>query len=89
MIQIIGCFHAPRNAPFRVMTTNQHPALIDTKAAAQFLGIGKRTVQVLVTDRKLACIKIGRAVRFDPADLRAFVEANRVKAEGWKGRTAK
>jgi excisionase family DNA binding protein len=60
------------------------PALIDTRAAARFLGMGKRTVQELVAGRKLACIRIGRAVRFDLADLRAFVEANRVKAAGWK-----
>lgn len=60
-------------------------ALLDTPAAARRLGVGKRTVQELVADRKLACIKIGRAVRFDPADLAAFVEANRVKAAGWKG----
>ena len=60
-------------------------AIADTPAAARTLGVGKRTVQELVADRKLACIKIGRAVRFDPADLRAFVESNRVKAAGWKG----
>ena len=60
-------------------------ALLDTPAAARRLGVGKRTVQELVADRKLACVKIGRAVRFDPADLAACVEANRVKAAGWKG----
>lgn len=59
--------------------------LLDTLAAARVLGVGKRTVQELVADRKLAKVSIGRAVRFDPADLRAFVEANRVKAAGWKG----
>lgn len=58
--------------------------LLNTLAAARFLGMGKRTVQELVAERKLACIKIKRAVRFDPADLRAFVEANRVKAIGYK-----
>jgi excisionase family DNA binding protein len=60
-------------------------ALLDTPAAARRLGVGKRTVQELVADRKLACVKIGRAVRFDPADLAAFVEANKIKAAGWKG----
>lgn len=59
--------------------------LLDTLETARFLGMGKRTVQELVADRKLAFIKIGRAIRFAPADLAAFVEANRVKAAGWKG----
>lgn len=58
--------------------------LLDTSEAAKFLRMGKRTVQELVAARKLAFIKIGRSVRFDPADLRAFVEANRIKAAGWK-----
>jgi hypothetical protein len=60
------------------------PKLLDTAEAAKFLRMGKRTVQELAAERKLAFIKIGRSVRFDPADLRAFVEANRIKAAGWK-----
>lgn len=59
--------------------------LLDTTETARFLGMGKRTVQELVADRKLAFVKIGRSIRFAPADLAAFVEANRVKAIGWKG----
>lgn len=59
--------------------------LLDTMETARFLGMGKRTVQELVADRKLAFVKIGRSIRFAPADLAAFVEANRVKAAGWKG----
>lgn len=59
--------------------------LLDTLEAARFLGVGKRTIQELAADRKLAAVKIGRSVRFDPADLRAFVEASKIKAAGWKG----
>lgn len=59
--------------------------LLDTLEAARFLGMGKRTVQELVADRKLAFVKIGRSIRFAPSDLAAFVEANRVKPLGWKG----
>jgi excisionase family DNA binding protein len=60
------------------------PILLDTSEAAKVLGMGKRTIQELVAARKIAFVKIGRSVRFDPADLRAFVEANRIKAAGWK-----
>lgn len=59
--------------------------LLNTDEAAARLGIGKRTIQELTASRKLAFIKFGRNVRFDPADLAAFTEKNRVKAIGWKG----
>ena len=59
--------------------------LLITEQAAAFLGISKRTIQELTASRKLAFIKFGRNVRFDPADLAAFTEKNRVKATGWKG----
>ena len=59
--------------------------LLITEQAAAFLGISKRTIQELTANRKLAFIKFGRNVRFDPADLAAFTEKNRVKATGWKG----
>lgn len=59
--------------------------LLKTDEAAESLGIGVRTLQEKVEAREIACIRIGRAVRFDPADLAAFIERNRVKAIGWKG----
>lgn len=59
--------------------------LLKTDQAAEVLGIGRRTLQEKVEAREIACIRIGRAVRFDPADLAAFIERNRVKAIGWKG----
>lgn len=60
------------------------PKLMDTLAAARFLGMSKRTVQELVADRKLAFIKIGRSTRFHVSDLEAFIDVSRVKASGWK-----
>jgi excisionase family DNA binding protein len=59
--------------------------LLTTDQAAEALGIGRRTLQERVEAREIACIKIGRAVRFDPADLRRFVEGRRIEARGWKG----
>lgn len=59
--------------------------LLTTEEAAACLGIGKRTLQELTANRKLAFIKFGRNVRFSEADLAAFTEKNRVKAVGWKG----
>ena len=59
--------------------------LLTTDEAAARLGISKRTIQELAASRKVAFIKFGRNVRFDPTDLAAFTEKNRVKAMGWKG----
>jgi hypothetical protein len=42
-------------------------------------------LQELVSSREVGCVRIGRAVRFHPDDLAAFVERSRVKAVGWKG----
>ena len=59
--------------------------LLTTDEAAARLGISKRTIQELAASRKVSFIKFGRNVRFDPADLAAFAEKNRVKAIGWRG----
>jgi excisionase family DNA binding protein len=59
--------------------------LLNTDEAAASLSISRRTLQELVSAREVGCVKIGRAVRFHPDDLAAFVDKNRVKAVGWKG----
>jgi excisionase family DNA binding protein len=59
--------------------------LLDTTEAAATLGIGRRTLQELLAAREVASVRIGRSVRFDPADLADFVNRNRRKANGWKG----
>lgn len=56
-----------------------------TDDAAAYLGIARRTLQELVTNREIPFIKIGRAIRFDRADLDQFIDARRVQAKGWKG----
>ncbi len=59
--------------------------LLNTDEAAESLRVSRRTVQQLAAERKIATIKFGRNLRFDPADLAAFAEANKIKAVGWKG----
>jgi excisionase family DNA binding protein len=66
-----------------------HIQLLNTNEAAARLGIGRRTIQELIAERKITFIKFGRNVRFDTADLAAFAEKNRVKAIGWKGGAVK
>ena len=59
--------------------------LFTTQEAAAVLGVGKRTLQELATKRKIAFVKIGRSVRFHTDDLIAFIESQKIKAQGWKG----
>jgi excisionase family DNA binding protein len=61
-----------------------HP-LLNSPEAARELKIGKRTLAQLIAERKIGFIKIGRSVRFSREDLDAFVERQRIKAQGWKG----
>lgn len=63
--------------------------LIKTGEAAGLLGIGKRTVQELMADRKLPYLRIGRSVRFRVEDIMAFIESQMVQRKGWKGAASK
>lgn len=54
------------------------PALLDAPAAALRLGVPVRFVRRLVAERRVRFIKLGHYVRFDPADLDAFVAAGLV-----------
>jgi excisionase family DNA binding protein len=63
--------------------------LLTTPEAASRLGVSKRTLQELAAERKIAQIKFGRNVRFDPADLEAFINSHRSLPTGWKKPQAK
>ena len=55
--------------------------LLDTEAVAQTLGITRRHVQRLVSERRIPFIKVGRFVRFDPASLNVWLDRQRVEPE--------
>ncbi len=55
-------------------------ALLDVDAVAERLGVTPRFVRRLVNERRIPFHKIGRYVRFDPADVDRFVEGARVDA---------
>ncbi len=50
-------------------------SLLDVPAAAQRLGVPVRFVRQLVAERRVRFVKLGRYVRFDPADLDVLVAA--------------
>lgn len=56
--------------------SHKHPALlIDAKAAAAILAIGARTLWTYTNCRAIPSRKIGRAVRYCPDELRAWIAA--------------
>ena len=48
-------------------------ALLNTRQAAAYLGHSEHTIRAWVRLRKVRYIKVGRSVRFHPADLDALV----------------
>jgi excisionase family DNA binding protein len=47
------------------------------RQAAQLLAIGERTMWELTRRGAIPCVRIGRAVRYSPLDLRAWIEAQK------------
>lgn len=56
------------------------PTLVDIATAAQQLSVTVRFMRRLVDERRIPYFKIGKYVRFDPADLARFVQSGRVDA---------
>ena len=52
--------------------------LIDITAVAQRLGVQVRHVRRLVHERRIPSIKWGHLLRFDPADVEAWIERSRI-----------
>ena len=51
--------------------------LLDVREVAAFLKVSEKTVRRLVAHRQLRCVRIGRKVLFDPADVLRFVAARK------------
>ncbi|MCI0641044.1 MAG: helix-turn-helix domain-containing protein [Gemmataceae bacterium] len=47
---------------------------LDSKAAAKRIGVSERTLRRLTDDGEIRCARIGRLVRYTPADLDAYVQ---------------
>ena len=59
--------------------------LLTVQEAARYLAVSVSTVYGWVWQRRIPFVKIGRAVRFDPRDLEAFIEASK---QGYNTRAA-
>ncbi len=63
------------------MDKTAHQAPLDIDAAALYIGVTLPFMRRMIRERRIAYLKIGRYVRFDPADLDAFVAAGRVETK--------
>ena len=48
--------------------------LVDSREAARLLSVCEKTLWTLTNRDGLPCVRLGRAVRYSPADLRAWIE---------------
>lgn len=64
-----------------VGTDRQAPAsLLTSREAATILAISPRLLWSLTASGVLPCVRIGRAVRYDPRDLQGFIERRKKEA---------
>ena len=63
----------------QAVTSAPSAPLIDIEQAATRLGVSVRFMRRLVDERRIPFHKIGKFVRFDPADLERFAMQGRVE----------
>ncbi len=49
--------------------------LVNQREAARLLSVSTRTVYVMTRDGRLPCVRIGRSVRYSPAQLANWIQA--------------
>jgi excisionase family DNA binding protein len=57
--------------------TGQLPRLIDINEVARHLGVNVRHVRRLVSERRIPFVKWGHLLRFDPVEIKRWVDAAR------------
>ena len=56
------------------MTPDLPPLLLTARDTARALAVCQKTLWAMTRDGRLPCVRIGRGVRYDVADLRRFIE---------------
>ncbi len=62
------------------MKTPPESKLLTVQDAARYLAVSTSTLYGWVWQRRIAFVKVGRALRFDLADLQEFIRVNRIQA---------
>lgn len=53
------------------------PLLVTSSQAAKALSMSPRTLWTLTNSGEIPCVRFGRAVRYDPDDLKAWIRAQK------------
>lgn len=61
-----------------IMTQNSRPGLLGVEDLAARLGVSSRYVRRLVAERRIAYLKIGHLLRFEPDVVDRWIEGNRI-----------
>ncbi len=68
-----------RTRPSQVTQPHAAPVgLLDVGEVAVRLGVTVRFVRRLVAERRIPYVKVGKFVRFDPAEVEAWIDDHRV-----------
>lgn len=57
--------------------TNGNGGLVDISWVAERLGVSERYVRRLIAERRIAHIKLGGPIRFEPGDVERFIDESR------------
>lgn len=71
---------AVREIRQEIVSETSKDGLVDIAEAARILSVSVSTLYGWVWQRRIAFVKMGRALRFEPTALRQFIEKNRVQA---------
>jgi excisionase family DNA binding protein len=61
-----------------MVPTDPLPHLLSIEELAEHLGVTVRHVRRLIAERRVPYLKVGRLVRFDPAEITARLDGRRV-----------
>jgi excisionase family DNA binding protein len=67
------------------LASSIEPLLLTAREAAAALRISERSLWGLTRHGEVRAVRIGRAVRYDPRDLREYINGLRANANGQEG----
>ncbi|MGE5607810.1 MAG: helix-turn-helix domain-containing protein [Bacillota bacterium] len=73
-LSMVGNGQSDGSGQGQAETQSQGEALLTPRDAAERLTISERTLWGLAESGEVPCVRIGRSVRYDPADLRAYID---------------
>ena len=66
---------------FEAKRAETEPMLLTAREAANRLAISERTLFTLTKAGAIPVVRIGRAVRYDPRDLRTWIESTKLTVD--------